>query len=188
MGSVAASAKGLVLIHRLIKVGDRLSATTGLVGASLVIPLAVVMGYEVIARFFFDWPTFWAYEIAWMLTGAHFALGIGWVTLQRRHVRVDFFYARMSRRRQALVDLVVNAGFVLPCMAWVSSLLLRFAWEAWVKGEVSGESAWNPLVWPINTAIAFGFMVFSVQLLAEIGCDALIVLGKSAPSAETGSA
>ena len=172
------------MIHSIIKAGDRLSSMTGLVGASLVVPLALVMGYEVIARFVFDWPTFWAYEIAWMMTGAHFALGIGWVTLTKRHVRVDFFYARMSRRQQATVDLIVNAGFVLPCMAWVSSLLIRFAWDAWVKGEVSGESAWNPLVWPINTAIAFGFVVFSVQLFAEVLRDALIALGGEPVPAE----
>ena len=92
----------------------------------------------------------------------------------------------MSRRKQAVVDLIVNAGFVLPCMAWVSSLLIRFAWDAWVKGEVSGESAWNPLVWPINSAIAFGFVVFSIQLLAEVLRDALIAMGKEPGDMEGG--
>lgn len=141
------------------------------------------MGYEVFARFLLDLPTFWAYEFAWMITGAHFALGVAWVTLHRRHVRVDFLYARLSRRWQAAIDLAVNAGFVLPCMAWVTSLLARFAWEAWVRGEVSGESAWNPVVWPINTAVAFGFAVFCVQLVAEIIKDFEIVSGRRAEAA-----
>ena len=157
---------------------DRLSTWTGLLGACLVVPLALVMGYEVLARFVLDLPTFWAYEFAWMITGAHFALGIAWVTLHRRHVRVDFLYSRLSRRWQAGIDLVINACLVLPCMAWVTGLLIQFAWEAWVRGEVSGESAWNPVVWPVNSAIALGFAVFCVQLAAEVVKDFASVLGR----------
>ena len=41
----------------------------------------------------------------------------------------------------------------------------------------SGESAWNPLVWPINTAVAFGFIVFTVQLTAEVLRDFRTVFG-----------
>lgn len=165
------------MIAHLLRAVDHCSAATGLVGASLVVPLALVMGYEVVLRFCFDLPTFWAYEFAWMITGAHFALGIAWVTRTRRHVRVDFVYARLGPRARAAIDCLVNALLVLPCVAWLTSLLIRFAWQSWVGGEVSGESAWNPVVWPVNAAVAFGFVAFTLQLAAEVLKDLIMLCG-----------
>ena len=62
----------------VIRLIDKLSGATGFVGGCLVVPLALVMFYEVVLRFFFDLPTFWAYELSYMMTGAHFALGIAY--------------------------------------------------------------------------------------------------------------
>ena len=42
------------MLSRLVSFIDRLSGATGLVGVSLVLPIAAVMFYEVVLRFFFD--------------------------------------------------------------------------------------------------------------------------------------
>ena len=78
------------MLSRLVSLIDRLSGATGLVGASLVLPIAAVMFYEVVLRFFFDLPTFWAYELTYMMTGSHFALGIAYVMREEQHIRIDF--------------------------------------------------------------------------------------------------
>jgi len=151
-----------------------------MVGACLVLPLAGVMFYEVVLRFFFDLPTFWAYEFAWMLTGAHFALGIGYVLREGQHVRVDFLYARFGPRTRAAVDLFSQALFLAPLAVWLSVHLGGEAVAAWRVGEVSGESAWNPVVWPLKVAVFAGFAVFSLQVLATVLRDLRVLAGRDA--------
>lgn len=155
-------------LNRLVHALDRVSGATGLVGACLVLPLTVVMFYEVVLRFIFDLPTFWAYELAWMLTGAHFALGVGYVLREGKHVRVDFLYERFGPRTRAAIDLLTQAVFLAPLIAWTTVILGDKALTAWRIGEVSGESAWNPVVWPLQLTVFLGFVVFATQILAEI--------------------
>ena len=166
------------LIRRLPALADRLSGATGAVGACLVLPLAAVMFYEVILRFFFDLPTFWAYELAWMLTGAHFALGIAYVMREGQHVRVDFLYARFHRRTRAAIDLLTQLLFLAPLTAWLSVALAGTALEAFRVGEQSGESAWNPVIWPLSLAVFIGFAVFALQVIAEIVRNLCTLLGR----------
>ncbi len=54
-----------------------------------------------VARFLFDLPTFWAYELAYMMTGAHFVLGIALVMRSGQHIRVDFLQAALPLRLRA---------------------------------------------------------------------------------------
>ena len=164
-------------LHRVCLAVDRLSGATGLVGGALAIPLVLVMFYEVVLRSCCDLPTFWAYELAYMMTGAHFALGIGYVMRENRHVRVDFLYARFSPRAKAAIDGFVQTLFLAPVIVWMTYVLTSNAWIAFVGGEVSGESAWNPYVWPLYTAVAFGFAVFSAQVLVEVVRNLRVVIG-----------
>lgn len=164
----------------LIRLIDGLTDTVGGIAASLVIPLFLIMGYEVFARFLFDLPTFWAYEFAYMITGAHFVLGIAYVTKARQHIRVDFLYSHFPARVQAAIDGIIYLFFLLPVSAWMSWRLGAVAYEAFLIGEVSGESAWNPLVWPLRTAVAFGYALFTLQILAEGAKSVRTVLGRQA--------
>lgn len=165
-------------LERLVNFIDRLSGATGLMGACLVLPLATIMFYEVVLRFFFDLPTFWAYEIAYMMTGSHFALGIAYVLREGKHIRIDFLYERFSPKVKASIDLVILVVFVLPTIGWMTWVLSGNAVTALRIGEVSGESAWNPYVWPVYSAIAFGFIVFTLQIVAEaIKCARILFAG-----------
>lgn len=155
------------LLKRLAGRIDRLTDSVSSISAWLVVPLFLVMGYEVFARFTLGWPTFWSWELSYMITGAHFVLGIAYVTKTRQHVRVDFIYAQLPVRTQAAIDFVVYAFFVLPVSAWMTWRLGAVALEAFRSGEVSGESVWNPVVWPVRAIVTFGFGLFCLQILAE---------------------
>ena len=163
---------------RVIALIDRLTDGVTRVAAWLVVPLFVIMGYEVFARFVLNLPTFWSWEVAYMITGSHFVLGIAYVTKTRQHVRVDFIYARLSQRAQAAIDFIVYAGFVLPVSIWMTWRLGVVAIDAYRVGEVSGESAWNPVVWPIRSITAIGFGLFALQVLAEAYRSLRIAFGR----------
>ena len=166
-------------MSRVIACIDRVTDGVTSLAAWLVVPLFVIMGYEVFARFVLNWPTFWSWEVAYMITGSHFVLGIAYVTKTRQHVRVDFIYARLSARAQSAIDFVVYAGFILPVTIWMTWRLGLVAAEAYRIGEVSGESAWNPVVWPIRTITAVGFGLFALQVLAEAYRSLRIACGRT---------
>jgi len=154
-------------VNRLVRLIDRLTYRSAMVSATMVILLFLIMGYEVVSRSFFDLPTFWAYELAYMVTGLHFIFGIAYVTKQHQHVRVDFIYAILPPRARAAIDCIVYVFFLLPVTGWISWRLIQVAIEAFDVGETSGESAWNPIIWPLRIFVAIGFSFFTLQVLAE---------------------
>lgn len=170
-------------VNRLVGWIDRLTDGVSTLGAWLVVPLFVIMGYEVFARFVLGWPTFWSWELSYMITGSHFVLGIAYVTKTRQHVRVDFIYAQLSPRYQATIDFVIYAFFVLPVTAWMTWRLGSVALEAFLIGEVSGESVWNPVVWPVRTIVTIGFGLFCLQIFAEAVRTFHIACGRTGESA-----
>ena len=153
---------------RIVFLIDKLSLVVGASAATLVLPLGLIMTYEALARFLLNLPTFWAYELSYMITGAHFALGIALVTRNSEHIRIDFLYSRMPELCREVVDFIVLFFCMTPLMIWTSVELVAHAWNTWLINEVSGESGWNPVIWPVKTAIAIGFSVFAIQLMAEV--------------------
>ena len=153
---------------RIVFLIDKLSLVVGASAATLVLPLGLIMTYEALARFLLNLPTFWAYELSYMITGAHFALGIALVTRNSEHIRIDFLYSRMPELCKEVIDFIVLFFCMAPLMIWTSVELVAYACNTWLINEVSGESGWNPVIWPVKTAIAIGFSVFAIQLIAEV--------------------
>ena len=75
------------------------------------------------------------------------------------------------------MNLFSQVLFLAPLTVWLSIHLGGEALEAWRVGEVSGESAWNPVVWPLKLTVFAGFAVFAVQVLATILRDARVLMG-----------
>lgn len=173
-------------MFRVISAIDRFSSSLGVAAATLVVPLGLIMTYESLARFALNLPTFWAYELSYMITGAHFALGIALVTRRGEHIRIDFLYARMSARGKAILDFVILLCCMVPVMSWVAVELVDYAWGSWIGEERSGESGWNPVVWPVRVVVAFGFVAFALQLMAETVKTGAVALGLAAPAGDHG--
>jgi TRAP-type mannitol/chloroaromatic compound transport system permease small subunit len=153
----------------------------GYLSACIIPLLAVLIAYEVISRYAFQAPTPWAFEISYMLMGTCFLLAIAFCLQLRRHIRVDFVYDHVSPKKRASIDLVGFVFFLLPMLLWCSWGLWVYFLEAYKVNEVSGESAWNPIIWPFKFIFAFGFYLFGIQVLAEICKCVLVLMGRDVP-------
>ena len=156
---------------------ERFSMLIGTVGALVMAPLVLSMVYEVMARHFFNAPTFWAYEIGYMLAGTTYMFGMGYCLKQGGHIRVDFLYDSMPIKRKALVNALGYIILMLPVCFWITHGLYNYAMEAWISGEVSGESAWNPVIWPFRFIWFIGFVSLSAQGVAELLKNIMIIRG-----------
>lgn len=155
-------------MNSLIRPLEATTRSVGFAAALLLIPLVFASVYEVFSRYVLSAPTYWAFELGYMLMGAHFLLG-GALTLQRgQHVRIDFIYGALPMKTKATIDLIIYLVLLLPCMTLVTIELVEFAHKAFLSGERSGQSAWNPPIWPLRAIFAFAFAVMVLQVIAEI--------------------
>ncbi len=152
---------------QILRVVDRITDAAAFIGVCAIMPLVVIMTFEVVSRYAFNEPTSWAFELSWMLMGVIFIMGIAYALRRDEHVRVDLIYGTYSPRRRAALD-VFGFLLVLPCIYLAGTHMALYALEAYRSGEVSGASAWNPVLWPFRAALAFGLIVFLLQLIAEL--------------------
>ena len=147
---------------------DRISGTSGAIAAWLVVPLIAASCWEVFSRYVLNEPTFWAFELGYMVMGAHFLIGFAYTLREREHVRVDFFYANVSPKKRALIDAFTYVGLVLPLAGWLTAALWQKVQSAYESQERSGMSAFNPVIWPFRLIMCTAFALLFLQALAEL--------------------
>jgi TRAP-type mannitol/chloroaromatic compound transport system permease small subunit len=152
----------------MVKIIERISAVSGVIAAWLIVPLVFATVYEVIARYVFHAPTIWAYEIGYLMTGSSFLLGMAYALSRDAHIRIDVISARLSERTKAAIDLVCYAGLLIPFIVWLTHVLWSRALATFASGEKSGQSAWNPPLWPFRTVFFVAFALLLLQVIAEV--------------------
>jgi TRAP-type mannitol/chloroaromatic compound transport system permease small subunit len=162
---------------RLIRFLEHASGGTGAIGAWLVVPLIVATCYEVFSRYVLNAPTIWAFELGYMATGAHFLLGAAYTLREEGHIRIDILYTHFSPRTKAWVDVFGFLLLLLPASWWLTWALWEYAIDAYRTGEFSGQSAWNPVIWPFRMVFFSGVALLSVQGVVSmlkalaVGCN-----------------
>jgi TRAP-type mannitol/chloroaromatic compound transport system permease small subunit len=71
--------------------------------------------------------------------------------------------------------------FLMPVTIWMTWQLGRVALEAFIVGETSGESAWNPIIWPLRMMVTIGFSFFALQIVAEVIRSFRTMIGRPVP-------
>ena len=92
---------------------DRLSLFCGEFVAYWAVIAVFVYYYEVIARYVFGSPTNWAHEAMYLMFGMQYLIAGAYAMLTESHVRVDIFYAPLSKPRKAWVDLLTSVFFFI---------------------------------------------------------------------------
>ena len=155
-------------MQALLRSIERISSLTGRVTAWLLVPLIGATVWDVFARYAMNTPTEWGYEVGYMMMGTHALLGMAFTLREAGHIRIDAFSQHFSQTTKAVIDFVGYVFFVLPCVVWVTWSL----WSYWVKAlrttEMSGQSAWNPIIWPFKLVFFVAFLLLALQIVAEI--------------------
>lgn len=151
----------------LVKTIERITGSIGILASLLIVPLVLATCYEVFARYVFGAPTIWAYEAGYFLTGSHFLLGFAYTLAAGAHIRIDIFSEKFSPRMRATIDLLAYA-VMLPLLVWLSYALFHHLSIGYLRGERTGQSAWNPPVWPFRIVFFAAFALLALQVLAEL--------------------
>jgi TRAP-type mannitol/chloroaromatic compound transport system permease small subunit len=149
-------------MKRVLKVIDSISDWTGKITSFLILIITGVILFEIIARYIFDKPTTWAFEISLALYGIYVALLGAYVLVTGAHVNVDILYARFSPRTRAGVNLFSWLIFFL----WSGALV----WTGWIRGFES-------LMIRESESTAFGCPIYPVKLSLAVGGSLLFLQG-----------
>lgn len=159
----------------IVRVLERLTSAVGYVAALLIIPLTLATCYEVFSRYVFGAPTIWAFELGYSLMGVHFIVGAALTLRLRGHIRIDLLYSHFSLRTRVLIDLVGYLLLFLPFLVLLTDSLWDYAYRAYLTGERTGQSAWNPVLWPFRMALVAGFALLALQVVSEmVKCVAVL--------------
>lgn len=134
----------------------------------LLIPIIVVMVWEVVARKVFLAPTDFAYEYSRMLAGAMFMLGAGYALMRGVHIRADFLFRNWAPTTQATVDTVLYLLFYFPAMLFFFFVSMEFTIKAWVTWERSMDTAMMAPLAPARTAMPIAAFLLFFQGIAEV--------------------
>jgi TRAP-type mannitol/chloroaromatic compound transport system permease small subunit len=148
---------------RLVRKIDKFTDTTGTWVAWLNLPLVLAVAYEVIARYAFNAPTIWSFDVTYMLYGTIFMLGAAYALHKGAHIRTDFFYEKWSDRTRGVVDSISYVVFFFPSLIMLLAASGSEAWYAYTINETSEQTPWRPILWPFKAVVP----LTCLQLLAQ---------------------
>ncbi|WP_417480648.1 TRAP transporter small permease subunit [Maricaulis maris] len=161
---------------------SRISIAIGYACAPLYLVSLLVAVREVIMRYFFHAPSDWAFEVTLTLCAVAWALSVGYVGQQNRHIAITFLHDLVRPSRKRVLDVVT---LLLTALAFVALACATFppAYEALTQVERTG-SAFNPPMPAVLKPILFLAAILGVvQTLANL---VLLLTGHRPPTTEPG--
>ena len=156
------------LAHRATHTNDLITRGAGKAVAWMILPMVLSLAWEVTARYLFNAPTVWAYDMTFMLYGTFFMLGSAWTLQHGGHIRTDLYYGRWSTRTRARVDLACYLVFFFPAIAIFGWLGWEYFWKSFQQNERIVTSPWLPIVWPFKFVIPAAAALLLLQGVSEM--------------------
>lgn len=150
-----------------IRIIDTFTDLTGTVFSWMSIPLVAAVAYEVIARYLFNAPTIWSYDVTYMLYGALFMLGAAYALHKGAHIRTDFFWDTFTPRTRGLIDSLSYVLFFFPSFIALGIISYNEASYSLLINEMSDQTPWRPLLWPFKFVVPIACLLLLIQGFSE---------------------
>ena len=152
---------------RLVRIIDKFTDATGTWVAWLNVPLMAIVSYEVFARYLFNMPTTWSFDLTYMLYGTIFMLGSAYALHKGAHIRTDFFFERWSIRTKGVIDSVAYIVFFFPSIFVFLLVSGAEGWYAFEINETSEQTPWRPVLWPFKMVVPLTCVLLLIQGVSE---------------------
>lgn len=172
-------------MKKLLKIANRLdnlARKTGLWVGWIIIPLILVIMFDVITRkidvtrlYFSEYTVEYGFSVSTILQDLQwhfhalllmFSFGIGY--LANAHVRVDIFREMLPRRKQGWMELLGLLILGVPFLV----LMIMFSWDmlalSWSQGEGSDSMTGIPMRYIPKSFMVLGFLVLMAAIVATI--------------------
>ena len=136
----------------------------------LTLAMVVLLTLNVLSSWLFNSSSILMSEsITWMHS-ANFLIAAAYTLNRNEHVRVDIFYAKMSAKKQALVDLFGTLFLMIPVSVFVFWASWSYVMLSWRIGEKSAEAGGMPAIYILK-----GLLLLMPILLIIEGLNQLLI-------------
>lgn len=156
----------MALLERLLHGVDLVNEWAGRIFCYLTLLLMSVVLYDTCLRYLFNSPTIWGMDLNKILLLVMVCMGGGYAFLHGGHVKVDILYLALPPKGRILANLATH----LVLLGFCTAIVLyggEVAWEAYVTGETSSESAWEYLLWPVLSLVPLAGVLLGLQVVAR---------------------
>lgn len=158
-------------LNKYLRAIDVINMWVGRICAFLIIPMTVLLIYEVFRRYVLNSPTVWTNELCQMLFGTYAVLSGGYILLIKGHTNVDILVSSLSPKIHAILDIATFIIFLI----FISMLIYFGGSLAWDSLSIleGTESAWNPPAYIVKSMIPIGAVLLLLQGIAKFVRDIL---------------
>lgn len=156
------------LLLATIRTVDKFTDWTGTFVSWLSVPLVGAVAYEVAARYLFNAPTIWVFDVTYMLYGTLFMVGAAYALHKGAHIRTDFFWEQFSVRTKGWIDTVAYVVFFFPGLLALLFISGNETIYSWRISETSDQSAWRPALWPFKGMVPLACLLLLIQGFSEL--------------------
>lgn len=153
-------------IRAYVRLVDKMSDYVGYLAASLIFVMGATLLLDAVTRNVLNIPIHWAIEFTQFTLAAYYFMG-GPITLKNNeHVRMDLWYADLSERGKAKLDL-----FTVGCMIFYLGVMLVGSISSLQYAIETGErrfSMWNPSVIPIKALLTICLVLMLMQAVSLV--------------------
>ena len=144
----------------------------------LLFAIMVIVFFDVLLRYLFNSPLFWAYDvISLYLMAAVFFLSLSSAYSAHCHIGIDILVQTFSKNGQRLAE-IFACLLAIPFFALVITVGTERAYNHWINGDaISGLIAWP--TWIGAALVPIGCLLLVIRLVFRlIGHIASIVSGR----------
>jgi TRAP-type mannitol/chloroaromatic compound transport system permease small subunit len=157
-------------LEALLKLSAGIDAVASQIGRLirwLVLASVLISAGNAIIRKTFNISSNAFLEIQWYLFAGVFLLGSGFAFMRNVHVRIDFISGRLSKRTNAIIDVLGIIVFLIPLCA----IMVWLSWPLFSRALATGEMSQNAgglIRWPAYLLMPLGFGLLLVQAVSEL--------------------
>lgn len=152
-------------LNRILNGVDQFINWMGRATSWLVPILVLLVCFDVFSRYVFGESQIWMVELEWHLFAVIFLIGAAYTLQEDKHVRVDVFYSKFSRKDKGLVNFIGTLILLIP---WGIVLLVysfEYAMDAYRIGEGSPNPGGIPAWYVIKFVLPLGILLLLLQAL-----------------------
>ena len=165
-------------MRKFIAAADAINRRVGRAAAWLALAMTAVVFAMIVLSTFFRLGWVWMRETVTYMHGALFMAAAGYTLLRDEHVRIDVFYAKLSPRGKAWVNILGFTLLLTPVCVLILWTSFPYVYESWRVLESSDEASGIPALFLLKTFLLVFPLLMILQGLALAMRGVLILQGE----------
>lgn len=166
-------------LKKYIQFVDSMNERIGKFIAWLTLLLVLVVCFDVVTRYVIKFSSVGVQELEWHLFAIIFLMGGAYTLKHEKHVRVDIIYSRLSKKKQAVINLIGVGLFLIPFCLLIINSSIDFVWNSFIIGESSPDPGGLPARFILKAVLPISFVFILMQGLSLMFKSIFILTGKS---------